>query len=136
MQAFSRDRRERIIRAAEEEGCTRPEIADLFGVSRSFLQKLLRRQEDGDSIGPAPGPKDRPRRWARRSYRGASLLALPPYSPELSPIEPCCSTVKQHLRKARARTVPALDKAVAEALALITADDARGWFQMGGLCVH
>jgi len=70
MQAFSLDLRERIIRAAEEEGCTRQEIADLFGVSRSFLQKLLRRHEDGDSIvprargkGPAPtlGPKELPR---------------------------------------------------------------------------
>ena len=67
---------------------------------------------------------------------GASFLALPPYSPDLSPIEPCGSKGKQHLRKAKARTVPALDKAVAEALALITADDARGWFQMCGLCVH
>jgi transposase len=67
---------------------------------------------------------------------GASFLALPPSSPDLSPIEPCWSKVKQHLRKAKARTVPALDKAVTEALALITADDARGWFQMCGLCVH
>jgi transposase len=67
---------------------------------------------------------------------GASLLALPPYSPDLSPIEPCWSKVKQYLRKAKARTEAALDKAVAEALTLITADDARGWFQKCGLCVH
>jgi transposase len=67
---------------------------------------------------------------------GASFLALPPYSPDLSPIEPCWSKVKQHLRKAKARTEAALDTAVAEAIALITADDARGWFQKCGLCVH
>jgi transposase len=52
MQAFSLDLRERLIRACAEEGCTRQELADLFGVSRSFLQKLLRRHEDGDSIAP------------------------------------------------------------------------------------
>jgi transposase len=67
---------------------------------------------------------------------GASFLALPPYAPDLSPIEPCWSKVKQHLRKAKARTEAALDKAVAEAFARITADDARGWFQKCGLCVH
>jgi transposase len=52
MQAFSLDLRERIIRACQEECWTRQETADFFGVSRSFLQKLLQRHEDGDSIAP------------------------------------------------------------------------------------
>jgi transposase len=52
MQAFSLDLRQRIIRACAEEACPRQELADLFGVSRSFLQKLLRRHQDGDSIAP------------------------------------------------------------------------------------
>jgi transposase len=57
MQAYSLDLRERIIRACEEEGYTRQEVADWFGVSRSFRQKLLRRHEDGDSIAPQAAGK-------------------------------------------------------------------------------
>lgn len=70
---------------------------------------------------------------------GARWLALPPYSPDLSPIEPCWSLVKQHLRRpagyAEARTEEALGQAAAAALASVTADDAQGWFQKCGLCV-
>lgn len=59
---------------------------------------------------------------------GAELRPLPPYSPDLSPIEPMWSKVKQFLRTAAARTVAALGEAAAEAFASITAADARGWF--------
>jgi transposase len=41
--------------------------------------------------------------------RGVRLLYLPPYSPDLSPIEPCWSKVKTALRKAKARARDALD---------------------------
>jgi transposase len=67
---------------------------------------------------------------------GAHLLPLPPYSPDLSPIEQCWSKVKQYLRKAEARTEEALGKAAAQAIASVTADDARGWFQKCGFCVQ
>jgi transposase len=52
MQAYSLDLRQRIVRACEEEGCTREEIAALFAVSRSFVQKLLRRYEGGAALAP------------------------------------------------------------------------------------
>jgi transposase len=39
---------------------------------------------------------------------GARVLYLPPYSPDLNPIEMAWSKVKQFLRKAQARTVEAL----------------------------
>jgi transposase len=57
--------------------------------------------------------------------RGARFLPLPPYSPDLSPIEPEWSKVKQVLRAAEARTPEALGQATARAFA---AKDARGWF--------
>lgn len=47
--------------------------------------------------------------------RGAHVLYLPPYSPDLSPIEPCWSKLKTSLRKAKARTREALDTAMTEA---------------------
>ncbi len=60
--------------------------------------------------------------------RGAELLYLPPYSPYFNPIEECWSKVKQILRTLKARTAEALEQAVAQALAAITPDNARGWF--------
>lgn len=59
---------------------------------------------------------------------GAQLLYLPPYSPDLSPIEPCWSKLKTALRTAQARTREALEQAIAQALATITVSDAHNWF--------
>lgn len=58
----------------------------------------------------------------------ASLLYLPPYSPELSPIELCWSKVKAALRTRAARTREALELAWTDVLASVTASDARHWF--------
>lgn len=63
---------------------------------------------------------------------GAELLYLPPYSPDLNPIEKAWSKLKQLLRTAKARTSEALELAIAEALKLITPENARAWFR---LCV-
>src|SRR5215472_7418431 len=51
---------------------------------------------------------------------GARLLYLPPYSPDLNPIEPAWSKLKQLLRAAKARTSEALETAVAKALSAIS----------------
>lgn len=59
---------------------------------------------------------------------GAQWLYLPPYSPDLSPIEPCWSKLKTALRTAQARTREALEQAIAQALATITVSDAHNWF--------
>jgi transposase len=64
--------------------------------------------------------------------RGAQLLYLPPYSPDLNPIELAWSKFKQYLRSAKARTAEALDQAVSEALQTITADNAVAWFRHCG----
>ena len=63
---------------------------------------------------------------------GATLLYLPPYSPDLSPIEPMWSKVKQGLRSAAARTVDALQEAVTAALRSITPSDCEGFFRHCG----
>jgi transposase len=70
---------------------------------------------------------------ARRRVR---LLYLPPYSPDLSPIEPCWSKVKTALRKAKARTREALDTAITDALDTVTEADAHGWFRYCGYALH
>ncbi len=68
--------------------------------------------------------------------RQARLMPLPPYSPDLSPIEPCWSKVKQYVRGVEARTAPALGQAASDGFAAVTSDDARGWFIKCGYCVH
>jgi transposase len=61
---------------------------------------------------------------------GATLLYLPPYSPDLNPIEKAWSKLKQLLRSAKARSKEALDQAIAELLPLITSEDAKAWFRL------
>lgn len=64
---------------------------------------------------------------------GARVVFLPPYSPDLSPIELCWSKLKQFLRSKAASTYEALDQAMTEAIQCITEDDAIGWFNHCGL---
>lgn len=61
---------------------------------------------------------------------GAEVLYLPPYSPDLNPIEKAWAKLKQMLRTAKARTHQALEQAVAEALPLITPDNTQAWFRL------
>jgi transposase len=60
--------------------------------------------------------------------RGARLIYLPPYSPDLSPIERCWSKIKTRLRAIGARTRQALERAIKEALSTISESDALAWF--------
>jgi transposase len=64
--------------------------------------------------------------------RGAQLLYLPPYSPDLNPIEQAWSKFKQFLRAAKARTGEALDQAITAALQTITPENAAAWFRHCG----
>lgn len=64
--------------------------------------------------------------------RGAQLLYLPPYSPDFNPIEQAWSKLKQLLRGVKARVLEQLEPAIAQAIAAITADDARGYFRHSG----
>lgn len=61
---------------------------------------------------------------------GAELLYLPPYSPDLNPIEKAWSKLKTLLRSAKARTKDALDEAIAESLPAITPGNAQAWFRL------
>jgi transposase len=60
--------------------------------------------------------------------RGCELLYLPPYSPDLNPIEEAFAKVKALLRQAGARTREALVEVIGQALDAVTSWDARGFF--------
>jgi transposase len=68
--------------------------------------------------------------------RGAKLIYLPPYSPDLSPIERCWSKIKAALRAIGARTRRKLEKAIKQALSTITESDALAWFAHCGYELH
>jgi len=68
--------------------------------------------------------------------RGAELVYLPSYSPDLNPIEEVFSKIKNILRKLGARTHEALLEAMEEALSKVTPSDAAGWFDHCGYQVE
>jgi transposase len=63
---------------------------------------------------------------------GASLLYLPPYSPDLNPIEMAFSKLKALLRKAAERTIPALWDAIGRLIDLVTPAEAANFFTAAG----
>jgi transposase len=63
---------------------------------------------------------------------GATLLFLPPYSPDFNPIEMAFSKLKALLRKAAARTVDELWSAVAECIQAFKPDECSHYFQAAG----
>jgi transposase len=60
--------------------------------------------------------------------RGASILWLPAYSPDLSPIEPAFGKLKECIRRAKAATLDALLDAIAQGFDAITESDVLSWF--------
>jgi transposase len=62
----------------------------------------------------------------------ASLLFLPPYSPELNPIENAFAKLKALLRKAAARTVDQLWTAIAEAIDTFSPPECANYFAAAG----
>src|ERR687889_2622685 len=64
--------------------------------------------------------------------RGADLVFLPSYSPDLNPIEEAFSKIKALVRKEGARVREALVEAIGRALAAVTAEDAASFFAHAG----
>jgi transposase len=77
-----------------------------------------------DNLAPHKGA------WVAEAVRRAQaeVWYLPPYSPDLNPIEAMWAKVKAWLRRAAARTTRQLVKAIGQALATITPQDCQGFF--------
>ena len=63
---------------------------------------------------------------------GATLLYLPPYSPDLNPIEMAFSKLKAILRQAAARTIEDLWDVIAQSLDEFTPDECQNYFVAAG----
>ena len=81
---------------------------------------------DNLSSHKAPGVKE------AIEAAGCRVLYLPPYSPDLNPIENAIAKIKSILKRVAARTVDTLAAAIAAALTSISAADARGYFRHCG----
>jgi hypothetical protein len=101
------DLRQNILQADQSGERSQRDIASIFHVSLSFVESLLRQVRTSGRIEPWPATGG--------VAAGATLYYLPPYSPDWSPIEPCCSKLKAFLRAAKARTREALDESISPA---------------------
>jgi transposase len=63
---------------------------------------------------------------------GAKLIYLPPYSPDLNPIEPMWGKIKNCLRKESARTLDKFAKSIKIAFTSIQSVDLAGWYKHCG----
>ena len=106
-------------------------------VFRAYVQHvLLPTLKPGDVvILDNLSPHKHPQTTQLVEQAGASVRYLPPYSPDLNPIEKMWSKVKAALRSTKPRTQPALEAAIACALAAITSADAIGWFAPCGYSI-
>jgi transposase len=64
--------------------------------------------------------------------KGVEVRFLPPYSPDLNPIEKIFAKVKASLRRQAARTARTLDNAISKAIASITSNDCLNCFKACG----
>lgn len=64
--------------------------------------------------------------------RGAWLLFLPPYSPDLNPIEMAFAKLKAHLRARAVRTIDALWKTIGDICAMFSPAECRNYFKAAG----
>jgi transposase len=118
-------------------GMTAPMVLDgaMDGVAfHAWVEQALARTlKPGDIVVMDNLPAHKPERIRETiEASGAELRYLPGYSPDLNPIENAFAKLKAFLKKAAARTIPALDQAIANALPKITAQDCRGYFQNAG----
>ena len=94
-----------------------------------LLPVLRARKPDAVLVMDNLRPHKTPEVRAVLDRSGFPYRYLPAYSPDLSPIEPGWAKVKSYLRRVAARTVEALEQALAPALDSITVQDAAAFFR-------
>jgi len=109
--------------------------ADVF---EAFVEQfLVRKLQPGDIVVLDNVGAHKPTRIRELvEAAGARLLFLPPYSPDLNPIELGWSKLKGILKDFGARSRETLDRAIRRGIDLIGADDASAWFTHCGYRAH
>ena len=118
---------EGVVGAMSVEAATSAAVFHAY-LDHVLLPELRRSKPDAvlvmDNLAAHKAPQIR----ALLDRSGFAYRYLPPYSPDLNPIEPAWAKVKATLRRVAARTAEALHEALGPALAGVTAQDAAGFF--------
>jgi transposase len=106
-------------------------------VFRAYVKRVLKPTlQPGDVvILDNLSPHKNPATLALLAEVSIGVRFLPPYSPDLNPIEKMWSKIKEALRAAKARTQRQLGREIARALRSVTATDAAGWFASCGYTI-
>ena len=118
-------------------GMTAPMVLDgpmNAAAFRAYVEQVLvPTLEPGDIVvmDNLPAHKNAAIRNAIES-KGATLRYLPPYSPDFNPIENAFAKLKAHIRKLAARTIQALEAAVADALQTFKPAECENFFVHAG----
>jgi len=127
---YSQDLRRRVL-AAYDRGIKTKQIADMFQVSPAWERRVKQRRGDVVVMDNLSSHK-RQRVRDLIEAAGAKLTFLPPYSPDLNPIELIFAKIKHSLRSLAHRTRDALWNTMQSVLDQITAKDARNCFRHCG----
>jgi transposase len=126
-----------FIAALRYDGLTAPWVID-GPVNRDIFETYVEKQlaptlRRGDMvILDNLSSHKSPKAAAILKARGAWFLFLPPYSPDLNLIEMAFAKLKTHLRKAKARTIDALWKAVGSICDLYSAQECANYLKAAG----
>jgi transposase len=101
-------------------------------LGQALLPELRRTRPDAVLVLDNLRAPTRPAVRRLLDHSGFLYRYLPPYSPDLTPIEPAWAKLKAELRRVAARTAEALHQALGPALDIITAQDATGFFRHAG----
>ena len=126
-----------FVGALRQSGMTAPMVLDGAMDGATFLsyigQVLVPTLKPGDIVVMDNLPAHKPDQVrAAIAASGAKIRYLPPYSPDLNPIEMAFSKLKSLLKKAAARTVGDLWQAIADALPRFTPDECRNYLVEAG----
>ena len=126
-----------LIMALRHDGMTAPAAFDGAITGESFTayveQALVPTLKRGDIvIWDNVRTHKAERALAAIEAKGARVLFLPPYSPDLNPIEQAFSKLKALLRKAAARTSKSLWRALRKAISCFTRQECEGFFANAG----
>ena len=131
----------KLILEGYDKGVSVKELAKCFSVNTCSIYRLLKRRNETGSYetqtnlrGKKPKLSDADAKAVRNllDSSGVRYIYLPPYSPDLNPIEKLWSKVKAFLRKFKARTLDALPNAIQNAFHSVTISDCSGWFRFCG----
>lgn len=126
-----------FVGALRATGMTAPMVLDgaMDGAAfEAYVKEILAPTlSQGDIVVMDNLPAHKPSRIrAAIEAAGARLMYLPPYSPDLNPIEMAFAKLKAALRKTAARSLEALWTAIADALTTFTPRDCANFFAAAG----